>query len=115
MSDDIPMMSSGSVIGDRPASSGATIPPILATMEDIPTAVLRTTVGYSSALYTYRMAKEADAPNLPAKTGGEVIICATVAQSYGHFWTPNLNENMSSHVIIANEHPVFIVGMDILA
>ena len=71
MSDDIPMMSSGSVMGERPASSGATIPPILATMEDIPTAVLRTTVGYSSALYTYRMAKEADAPNLPAKTGGD--------------------------------------------
>ena len=41
------------------------MPPILAIMEHIPTAVLLTTVGYNSAVYKYTMAKDPEAPNFP--------------------------------------------------
>ena len=34
-----------------PASNGATIPPILAIIEAVPTALFRMTVGYNSAVY----------------------------------------------------------------
>ena len=50
-----------------PATKGAAIPPILATVEPNPTAVLRIDVGYSSAAYMYTIEKQAEPPNLPAR------------------------------------------------
>ena len=43
------------------------MPPILATKEQVPTAWFLMGVGNISAVYTYTMAKEAEAPNFPIK------------------------------------------------
>ena len=45
-----PMNTRGIVTGLIPANSGAAIPPILATMDAVPTAVFLMEVGYSSAV-----------------------------------------------------------------
>ena len=61
---DPPMIIKGAV-PCNPANSGAAIPPILATIDAVPTAELRIIVGYSSAVYKYTIAKLAEAPNFP--------------------------------------------------
>ena len=61
---DPPMIIKGAV-PCNPANNGAAIPPILATIDAVPTAEFRIIVGYSSAVYKYTIAKLAEAPNFP--------------------------------------------------
>ena len=60
-----PKMSSGTNGGRSPMMGGATMPPMRAMKEQVPTTDGRMAVGYSSAVYKYRIENEAEAPNLP--------------------------------------------------
>ncbi len=82
------MMIKGIFTGEIPAKIGAVMLPILPTMDETPMAVLRTSVGYSSALYKYRMAKAAEPPTLPemeveyTTTGWDESLCTFVEKVF---------------------------------
>lgn len=57
----------GETILTRRGAKGATMAPTLATVELVPTPILRTTVGYSSAVYTTMTPNEEVIPSFPIR------------------------------------------------